>query len=334
MNPQSDSIKKLKNIFANIGTRGCPPPGEEKPAAPVRETTPPQPQVESTPVEPLQEQSPEPSLPAEESHVEVPAQEAVIDYSIVTPDWLKEIQVFPSLAWDVKILAESGTQIAEEIRSLRTNMWTLRMEQDIKTITITSCRHNEGKTTLATNLALFMAKNKDRRVLLVDADMRRPKIKTLSNIHPDMGLDDIVEGRCEIKDALIYSERDNLYIIPSVRGHSNASEMLEYERSNEIIAELRTVFDYVIYDTPPVLSTTDPTILGQKVDGVILAIKANATQRESIEHAQNLLEQVNIKILGAVITQMRNYLPRYLYRYQYYHDYYHYYYTKSARATR
>lgn len=308
-------MDKFKRLFTQVTPDAVRPPAQPKPNAPV-----------STP--PLTEAA---VAAAPRTAEEAPRKRRAVDLSLITPDWFGKIDVMRAIEWSSSVMAESGTQVAEEIRSLRTNLWTIRLERDIKSIAITSCRHNEGKTTMAINLSLFMAKNRDRRILLIDADLRRPKLKSLGNLKPDLGFDDLLQGRCEPWEVIRYSERDNLYFMPTVRGHSNASELLELPRTSKIIAELRGMFDYIIYDAPPILSTTDPVILGRMVDGVIMAVKANATQRESVEHAQSMLEQVKINIVGVVLTQMRNYIPRYLYRYQYYHDYYHYYYTKTKR---
>ncbi len=224
----------------------------------------------------------------------------------------------------------SRTQVPEEYRTLKTNVQKLSEEKGRKSFIISSAHHGEGKTTTAVALAKYLGLNRENRVLLVDADLRRPHIRKFLSMQPDFGLDDILEYNVPTEQCVTYSIKDNFAVLPSRKGHSNAPELMELPRMKHLPAELEASFDYVLYDTPPVLSTTDPAMLGAHTGGIILVIKAGATQREAVLHARSLLEQAGCTVDGIVLTQRKEYLPRYFYRYQYYRDY-SYYYHKDKR---
>jgi capsular exopolysaccharide synthesis family protein len=197
------------------------------------------------------------------------------------------------------------TQIPEEYHTLRTNIQTLSKQTGKKSFVISSCHHGEGKSTTAVFLSKFLGLNRDKRVLLVDCDLRRPRLKKFLNLTIQYGLDDVIEKNIPLEEAIIYSQQDNLSVLPGRSGHSNAPELLEKPRTRALPRELEQYFDYIIYDTSPVLSTTDPAIIGAMVGALILVVKAGATQREAINHAQNLLKQAACPVDGIVLTQRR-----------------------------
>ncbi|MFW5798286.1 MAG: polysaccharide biosynthesis tyrosine autokinase [Planctomycetota bacterium] len=249
------------------------------------------------------------------------------------PEAIRTVDAFPiSRLHD----AELSSGASEEFRVLRTNLLSLQERRGIRSLTISSCHHSEGKTTTATNLARFMAKSRDRRILLVDADIRRPKVKEVLGIKVQFGLDDVLMGRCSLDQAMVFSEADNLMVLPTRRGHSNATELLELPLMDSLIETLDKQFDFVLYDSTPIFSTADPGVLGAKTDGIVLVIKAGTTYRESIEHALHQVEQAGGVVLGVILNQLRVYLPKYLSRYHYYQDYYYtdYYHRNREKAKR
>lgn len=243
---------------------------------------------------------------------------------------LKKIPVVNSFNFVEGSCVIIGTQVAEKFRELRTNLFTLKLRDGLKSFVFTSCHHGEGKTTIAINLAVFLAKSRDLRILIADCDLRRPQVKKYINYKPEFGLEDVIEGKAELHQSLVYSRDDNLYVLLSRRGHSNAAELLESPKMGEIMKTLISTFDIILIDSSPILSTTDPTILGRMVDGIILVIKTNQTQRESVTYAKELFEQAKVKVIGMILNHLRYYIPRYLYRYQYYEDYYYHYYYRKA----
>ena len=215
------------------------------------------------------------------------------------------------------------SQVAEEFRILRTNIQTIKLPESKKSIMLTSCHHSEGKTTTAVNLALFMAKNLNKRVLLIDCDLRRPKIAKQLRIKPKVDIVDVIKG-ADIKEALIYSREQNLTVLLAKRQYSNASEIIEMDSFKDIVEMAHREFDFVIVDTCPVLCAADPNILGRHFGGAVLVIKSRQTQRETINSAAETLEESEIPILGVVLTFIKLILPKQLYRYQYYRGYYYY----------
>lgn len=231
---------------------------------------------------------------------------------------------------DSGVEVPSGTQTGEQFRQLRTNILLYIQRARRNTVAFTSCHHGEGKTTTSVNLAKFIGMNRSHKVLLIDADLRRPKIRTMLNLKVDNGLEDVITGRCSLEDAIYYSMEHNLFVLPTYKGHSNAAEMLENQSFSNMLVRVSQLYDVVLIDTCPVLSTTDPTIIGSQIGSLMLVVKCSSTQRESILHTKNFVQQLGIKVPGVILTQMKFYIPRYFYRYHYYQDYYYYYYQKQV----
>lgn len=228
-------------------------------------------------------------------------------------------------------MVEERSQVAEEYRILRTRLQIINPIRN--SVMFTSCRHGEGKSSTSMNLSLFLAKKKDSKILLIDLDLRRSRIAKLFNLKAEVDLVDVARGRNSIEEAIIYSKKDNLYVMPVRRDYSNATEILESESMKDIIEQVHENFDFIIIDTCPCLSTADPTIIGRMVGGAVMVVRSRQTQRESLEHAILALQEHNIPTLGLVLTFMKYFIPRYFYRYQYYHDtyyYYHYYAGKDS----
>jgi len=215
---------------------------------------------------------------------------------------------------------DSRSQIAEEYRILRTRLMALELPRP--SVLITSCHHNEGKTNTALNLALCMAKRKNSKILLVDFDLRRPRLHRMLGLpQRDVDIVSILRRQCEPEEAMLYSEEDNLYVLAARRGYASGTDLLETKATRELMDRLHATFDFVIVDSCPSLSTSDPAILGPYVGGAMVIVRCLQTQRESIQHAISGLQNLGVNVIGVVLTFMRYFIPRYLYRYQYYHGY-------------
>ncbi len=213
------------------------------------------------------------------------------------------------------------SQIAEEYRILRTRLQSLELPKP--SVLLTSCHHNEGKTSTALNLALMMARRRGRKILLVDMDLRRPRLRRMLGLPlAEADVVSVLRGQCEPEAALIYSEEDNLYFLGAKREYASGTDYLEEQTTRNLIERLHASFDFVVIDSCPCLSTSDPSILGPYLGGAIMVIRSLRTQRESILHAITGLQEVGVSVIGIVMTFMRYLLPRYLYRYQYYQGYY------------
>jgi capsular exopolysaccharide synthesis family protein len=218
---------------------------------------------------------------------------------------------------------DNRSQVSEEYRILRTRLEIVNPKRN--SIMLTSCRHGEGKSSTSMNLSLYTAKRKNQKVLLIDLDLRRPKLAKLFRIKQDPDFVDHVRGKCELEETIRYSEEDNLYLMVTRREYSNATEILESSVMQEMIERLHATFDFIVVDTCPCLSTADPMVIGKRFGGALMVVRTRQTQRESLEHAVLALKEHNIPTLGIVLTFMKYFIPKYFYRYQYYHDSYYYY---------
>jgi capsular exopolysaccharide synthesis family protein len=205
---------------------------------------------------------------------------------------------------DTRIISfvDRNSLIAEQYKSLRTSLYYLSPDEPLKSILISSSQEREGKSITASNLAFTLSLDTSKKTILVDADLRKPTIHTLFSIPREPGFSDILLGHVEVEDFIQKPTLQNLYIIPSGMETPMPSEILHSPKIKEIMEKLKSQFDYIIFDSPPVLSVTDASVLGANCDGVILVVKAEATQKNIIEEASNTLEEDNAKVKGYVLT--------------------------------
>ncbi len=210
--------------------------------------------------------------------------------------------------------------IAEQYRILRTHLHSIKKEQGLGAILLTSAFSNEGKSVTALNLALTLAQNPDCKVLLIDADLRKGTVKRWLGLEKSMGLTDILCGRAQPVDALVRVEGTHLTILPSGSTMQDPSDKLHSEMMRSMIQQFKRQFDYVLIDSPPLLLVTDPGILCQHVDGVILVVRAGHTPRRSILQAQERLDQVKARTIGTILTHAEYYNPLYQKYYRAYQE--------------
>ena len=189
---------------------------------------------------------------------------------------------------------------AESYRTLRTNIQYSSFDKEYKVIVITSSEPGEGKSTTAGNLALCMAQG-DKKVILVDCDLRRPSIHKKFKVSNLAGLSDVIIGKSDLSKVM-HRYNKNLVLLTSGKIPPNPSEMLSSKSMENLLEKLRENFDYVILDTPPVQEVTDSQILSTKADGTILVVRAERTKKESVNNAINLLKKVNANIIGTVLN--------------------------------
>lgn len=220
---------------------------------------------------------------------------------------------------DPRIIAfyDKISPVTEQYRTLRTNLVALSTAaKPIKLVTITSSTHGEGKTISAVNLAITMAQDLDSKsILLVDADLRRSKVTRYLGIPAHAGLAEILSGKTDVEVNLLNVGIPNLTIMPAGKAPSNPAELLGSAKMKELVNKLKARFDFIIFDSPPVVPVTDVGIFGGYMDGVIMVVQANRTQKGVIRHAQGLLQQAQIDLLGYILTDIRYHIPAYIYRY-------------------
>jgi capsular exopolysaccharide synthesis family protein len=203
-------------------------------------------------------------------------------------------------------LADRTSPISEQYRTIRTNIQFAMVDRELKTLVVTSSGPSEGKSTTSANLAIVFA-NSGKRILLVDADMRKPTVAKTFSIDNSRGISTLLGNReTSLKQVIRASGIDNLSLMTSGPKPPNPSELLESNRMTELIQKLKEQYDLVIFDMPPVVAVTDAQIVAAKTDGTIMVIRENVSKKDSLLKAKNLLEMVDANILGVVYNGSKN----------------------------
>jgi capsular exopolysaccharide synthesis family protein len=218
--------------------------------------------------------------------------------------------------------------VEEAIRTLRTNIQFCNTDKAVKTICLTSCVPNEGKSSISINLAVSMARD-GKKVLHIDADMRKPRTYKDVTSRYNVGLSNYLSGMVELEDAIRATNIDNLDVIVCGPKPPNPAELLGTERFSQMLAVLKEKYDYVIIDTPPLGSMIDAAIVASQTDGTIMLIEYNTVDYKKAVMVKEQLEKANARILGVVINK----IPRREYKQYYYYDY-DYYYKKGSKKHR
>lgn len=206
--------------------------------------------------------------------------------------------------------------VSESYRTLRTNIMFSSLDKKVQTIMVTSSGPEEGKTTVASNLAVIMAQN-GNKTIIIDCDFRKPRLHKVFQVSNEIGLSNYLIGEAAIADFLKQTSIKNLNVIPSGVKPLNPAELLGSAKMMEYIILLKHYFDYIILDTPPVVIVTDAQIVSQYADGCLLVVASGEVEREAVMKAKELLTKVNAKILGVVLNKVENNGKG---RYKYYYD--------------
>ncbi len=190
---------------------------------------------------------------------------------------------------------------AEAYRGVRTALLFGAREAGPQTLQITSPNPGDGKTTLAANLAISLAQS-GKRVLLIDADFRRPRVEKLFRIGDTVGLSSVIADRTELVDAVQETPVENLWVLPCGPRPANPSELLTLPRFEELLEVAKQKYDYVILDTPPLLAVTDPSVVAPRVDGVILVLRLTKSARHDATRAVDMLQSLGAKPIGVVVN--------------------------------
>lgn len=257
-----------------------------------------------------------------------------LDQTIRTPEDIKSCMGLPTLASiampsqkeedsinspEFVSQKKPKSTISESYRSLRTSIMFTAVERRRKTILFTSSGPQEGKTTTAINLAIVTA-HSGEKTILVDADLRRPRIEKSFTIEMKHGLSEVLSG-AETLDSVIHkTDINNLDVIACGTIPPNPSELLGSKKMNELLDMLSEKYDRVIIDTPPVLAVTDSVVLSAKVDGAVIVVKAGDTNRKAAQKTREILEAVGKNnIIGAVLNMVETHKTGgHYYYYQYY----------------
>lgn len=190
----------------------------------------------------------------------------------------------------------------ESFKSLRTNLNFIASTEKLNTFILTSAIPGEGKSNTAINLAITLAED-SKSVVVVDCDLRKPSLNRYLKLgHNFKGVTDILTGTATVEDALIQFEDLGIHVLTAGAVPPNPSEMLSSEPMKKLVEDLKTAFDYVILDTPPVSVVTDAAILGRYADGALLCVRSNYAPKETVQLAKERLTAVGVRILGVVLT--------------------------------
>ena len=240
----------------------------------------------------------------------------------VVASGLASTRALDTLTIDPHLVAASDPQspIAEQYRILRTNLQSLRKLSDLKTLLVTSSIRGEGKSVTAINLALTLAQQRHLKVLLMDADLRRGQLHKWLGFEAGRGLSTALTNGLELDDLIVTLQDTGLSILPSGPAPANPAELLDSGAMKRLLDRLRTQYDVIVIDSPPVLPVADPGILGRLVDGVLFVIRSGSTQQRTVQQAYELLKQSKARMLGSVLTHVEHYIPGYYKYYHYYRD--------------
>lgn len=228
---------------------------------------------------------------------------------------------------DRYILHNPRSALAECARTIRTNLMFMSPDKPAGLLMVTSASPREGKSTTAINLAVVTAQS-GKKTLIVDTDMRRPRLHTSFDRSNAIGISTLVVGESTTSDVIQFTGVEGLDLITCGPVPPNPAELLHTERFAALLQELRERYDRVIFDTPPVRAVTDPLVLSSMVDGVVLVIHANMTTSPSAQLAKRRIEDVGGRIFGAVLNDidLQN-------RRNVHHDYQYYYYYQNPYVT-
>lgn len=201
-------------------------------------------------------------------------------------------------------LINPRSPISEAYRALRTNLQFVSPDKPLKTLLITSPGPEEGKSTMLANLAVAMAQG-EKRVILVDCDLRRPSLHKLFGLPHKVGLTTaMVDDKALSEPPLQDTGVPGLWLLASGELPPSPSDLLGSQRMDRVLETLKQRADMVLLDAPPVIAVSDAAILATKVDGVLLVVSAGQTKRDSVQAAKAKLDKVNAHLIGAVLTNV------------------------------
>jgi succinoglycan biosynthesis transport protein ExoP len=221
--------------------------------------------------------------------------------------------------------ARPQSQMAESYRALRTSLLLSNLGAPPRVIMVTSALPQEGKSTTSINTAVVLAQ-KGVKVLLIDADLRRPSIHKTLGMGPRSGLSNVLTGSITLQQAIAVSTvLPNLHILPAGTPPPNPAELLASNNMKEVLDELRGQYDHIVVDTPPTLSVTDAVVLSPRADAIVLVIRSGQTTKQSLRRARDVLTQVNARVSGVLLNAVDLSSPDYYYYYEYKGKYSNYY---------
>jgi succinoglycan biosynthesis transport protein ExoP len=236
----------------------------------------------------------------------------LLDDRINSPEEAERVLRLPNLG-HVPLVEEEGLRLIRDIstfsplmesyRSLRTNLNFAAVGNSLRTMVVTSSVPAEGKSTTAANLAMAMALD-GKRVIIVDADLRRPSLHKLFRLESSPGLTDVLVGTHEVEEVIKSSGVDNVSVISAGSPPPNPAELLGSSKMTDLIEKLKSLADIVLFDSPPALAVADSIVLAGRTDGVLLVIGYGETKKANSRKAVELLNRANARVLGTVLNRI------------------------------
>lgn len=201
-------------------------------------------------------------------------------------------------------VTDPSSVVAEQFRTIRTNIQFSAVDKKIQSLVVTSAEPSEGKSTVSSNLAVVWAKQNEK-VLLIDADLRRPSAHRTFNLLNAAGLSSYLSNNAVYEEIIQETEVPNLSVISSGPVPPNPAELLNSRHINTLIERLEDEYDIIIFDAPPINTVTDAQLLANKADGVILVVPQGIAEKGGVTHAVEQLNKVHAKVLGTVMNRFK-----------------------------
>jgi capsular exopolysaccharide synthesis family protein len=221
------------------------------------------------------------------------------------------------------MLTDPAAMECEQFRTLRTQLFLAAEKKPTQVIIVSSALAGEGKTSTVLNLAVAISQSKEKRVLVIDGDLRRPSIAEYLGVKPTVGLGGVLAGECAPLDAVVCLDAQELYVMPVAVEAPNPTELLSSERLAMMVEEMREYFDFILVDSPPIMPFADARLLTNHADALLLVVRAGAAPYETVEKAIDLVPPG--RILGVVLNDTEHLFGP---------DYYDYYYNHERREAR
>lgn len=226
----------------------------------------------------------------------------------------KKKQVQTAFARQLITVANPKSVIAEQFKIIRTNLNFSMPQENLRSLVITSTQMSEGKSTISSNLGVTYAQA-GKRVIFVDADMRKPTVHHTFGLKNATGLSNLLIKELKMQDVIQQTTIPNLEVITSGPIPPNPAELLSSVELKQLLEQLKQQYDLVIFDAPPVLPVTDAQIISNMMDGTVLVINSGETEKDGVVKAKELLEKSKANLLGVVLNNVKLEDNNYYYRY-------------------
>jgi len=216
----------------------------------------------------------------------------------------KKSPLFNQAKRNVITKSDPKSPISEQYRTIRTNILFSSVDKEMKSFLVTSSAPSEGKSTTASNLAVVFAQQ-NKKVLLVDADLRKPTMHYTFQLINASGLTTVLSQQAELSNVAHPTDVPNLFVLSSGPIPPNPAELLSSQAMGDFLEAAYEKYDLVIFDTPPVLAVTDAQVLANKCDGTILVVNSGNTEIEAAQKAKELLQSAKGKLIGVVLNNRK-----------------------------